>query len=125
MQTVDTETYKKMVDSLGIEEAYKQRFRGTGRTQRDILKLAIKLSEGKTVEIHTAPVAGNTRQDAVSVLINVEHICRTLGMDVDKPSSAAILYNRSGGSIRIVDANANRRGERVPHEMEVFTLHHV
>lgn len=122
MQYVDRDVYHQMVDNLGIEEAYKQRSRCTGRTVRDILHLTLKLSEGKTVEIHTSALPGNTKYHAMDVLRRVIDLASGLGMAVRRIGDR-IEYTPSGGSILVVSDRTCRRRERIPHEMEIYTLH--
>lgn len=123
MQMIDTEQYIELVRQLGIEAAYEMRFRATGRTVRDTLKLAIMLSEGKTVHLHSANVPGKRRKDCICVMRQVAEVCTYLGMKV-RASIDILSYEASGGSIRIVTAQGNElRGMKVPHDLVVYELH--
>lgn len=48
---IDTERYIQMVRDLGVEEAYKQRFRSTGRTFRDVCEIGRRVSAGEKLHI--------------------------------------------------------------------------
>lgn len=109
MQFVDINAYHALVDQFGIEVAYQQRFRRTGRTVRDALALATKLSLGEDIVLIPENKPGKQHMHCRDVLRVVEHICRELGMDVTR-SIDGLTYKPSNGQINIL--SGNRRGLR-------------
>jgi hypothetical protein len=122
-QMLDTEQYIELVRMHGIEAAYQQRFRATGRTVREILKLTIMMSEGKQVHIMYGATkgrtGGNSQAQAVEVLRNVLRTAESFGMNVERSGATAAHFVQSGGRIAICPHGAQGR---VP-EWEQFELH--
>lgn len=122
-QTIETERYIDLVRHLGIEEAYKQRFRHTGRTTRDILRLAHLLSDGQVVHIYTDNRPGKQRDFAIAVLQRVMDVGNLLGIPMATHLCRTELSCPvSGGLIRVFQAGANERGMRPEKTME-YVLH--
>lgn len=103
-QRVDTERYIEMVRTLGIEEAYKQRFRCTGRTVRDVLNLAMHMSNGAKVHLVYTDKPGQTSSYCHSVVDRVIRLLDAEGMQYDK-TVAGVSFPQSGGTISVVSAN--------------------
>lgn len=99
-QLVPTERYVQMVRDLGIEEAYKQRFRGTGRTVRDVLTLVMNMSHGNKVVLTPTAAPGRNRSNCEAVLKKVAHIARELGMNINYTGDS-VIYEMSGGEVLI------------------------
>lgn len=100
MQVMETEQYVQRVRDVGIEQAYAERFRCTGRTVRDILALTTKLSEGKAVIIHSSSHPGRSYECGREVLRRVADCAQGLGMAIWK-NDHKVGFVPSGGSIEV------------------------
>lgn len=124
MQFVNKELYHQMVDQLGIEEAYKQRFRGTGRTTRDILRLALMMSEGKKVHIAHRNKAGKRLEDCKHVIRQVRTICDYLGMHYEVLGAITLHFPQSGARITTFNFNSGLAYSASAAEgWELYELH--
>lgn len=111
MQTIPLDRYIEMVKTFGIEEAYNQRFRGTGRTVRDILNLAVRISAGDKIMIIADGRPGNTFNGAIEVMYAVRRTLEQLGLVCF--SSASLIRNpHNGGELRIYGSGDYTRGLR-------------
>lgn len=111
MQTVNIELYIEMVKQCGIEEAYKQRFRDTGRTVRDVLTLSHMLSAGEKIMIITDGSPGNSMESALVVLNKVRHTIDQLGMKYT--NNSWVLRNaHNSGELIVFPNTACTRGLR-------------
>ncbi|AGC35597.1 hypothetical protein RHEph02_gp030 [Rhizobium phage RHEph02] len=120
MQTAPIERYIEMVKSFGIEEAYKQRFRGTGRTTREILKLAIMMSEGKKIHVMYGDRKEATHEHATWIIHMVQRVCDFLGMEYEQVVRHTYHFPQSGG--RITASHVNNVGGHASG-WEQFRLH--
>jgi len=124
MQTVDTERYIELVRVYGIEEAHKMRFRGTGRTVRDVLTLVKYLSAGEYVELHTVNAPGQNRWHCQEVMNKVRETANFLGMQfIHSPAHGTLSCPQSGGVIKLIHAGSCRRGERTINDAIIYELH--
>lgn len=111
MQTVSVDQYIEMVKSMGIEGAYRQRFRGTGRTVRDILQIATLVSSGEKIVIIADGRPGNTLEHAREVMHRVKYVLNDLGMQY-RVTSMSVHNMHNDGELRVVSNTANSRGLR-------------
>lgn len=124
-QMIDLDNYIEMIKSVGVEAAYAMRFRRTGRSVRDILRLTLALSEGKKIVMRTSRDPGRTLDHHNNILRQVRELCTVLNMDAEYyPAYARIVYKQSGGRIQVV-TNAEHfwRGRRDREQYEEYTLH--
>lgn len=122
MQTVAVERYIEMVRTMGIEDAYKQRRRGTGRTIRDVLALAQKISAGEHVVIFYSSEAGQQFSYAQDVLNRVLETLKLLGADYPQWSTVSrITMPVSGGSITLY--NKSQDSGVLGHAQTEYKLH--
>ena len=123
MQFVNKDVFIKMVKVLGVEGAITQRHRGTGRTVRDVLALVTKLSEGKKVYIVSSNEPGKRLDNCYDILRQVERIARSLGMDINRYADAHLIYEPSGGQLRVCSHPNSMRGILEAYTFEEYKLH--
>lgn len=126
-QLIDLDNYIEMIKHLGVEEAYKQRYRRTGRTVRDILRLTLALSEGKKIVMFTSSAPGHTLHYHKNVLDQVWQMCRVLNMEEEVQVFEActrIVYRMSGGVLQVASNKEHFwRGRRDRDEYKEYALH--
>ncbi len=124
-QMIDLDNYIEMIKNVGVEAAYAMRFRKTGRSVRDILRLTLALSEGKKIVMRTSRDPGKTLDHHNHILRQVRELCNVMNMDVQYlPTYARIVYKQSGGCIQVV-TNVEHfwRGRRDRDQYEEYALH--
>ncbi|AGC35658.1 hypothetical protein RHEph03_gp031 [Rhizobium phage RHEph03] len=109
MQTVDTERYIEMVRAFGIEEAYKQRFRGTGRTTRDVMRITTLLSEG--TNLHIIADDEHTLSACLEVLRQVYMLHEFFNISASR-NSTEVRNEHNRAAVRVYTKSANLRGVR-------------
>lgn len=117
-QDISPEEFIRLVQELGVARAIDMRYRSTGRTIRDILTLAHKLSAGeKIILVHSAK-PGSTLDYTKEVLRKVYDCCYSLGMVAVERTNNSLHFQPSNGRITILSESANQRGLG-----EVYALH--
>ena len=113
-QLKSIDDYIELVKRAGIEEAYKQRFRATGRTIRDVLKLTLMLSEGKLVALRPGAGGHSVAQDVFTM---ISATCFGLNMQIVH-NNMQIIMPDSGGCIEY-----RALGRVAPSGYEDYQLH--
>ncbi|QIG73188.1 hypothetical protein [Rhizobium phage RHph_I40] len=119
MQTMSTERYIEMVNAFGIEEAYKQRFRCTGRTFRDIMEIARRVSAGEKLYIRSGKAPLHSDYAVRDVLRQVNCVFNAYGVDITEWASGRLVCKASLGSVCVVSATGDITGLLA----EEFKLH--
>ncbi|QIG68426.1 hypothetical protein EVB62_024 [Rhizobium phage RHph_TM33] len=109
MQTVPIERYIEMVKTFGIEEAYKQRFRGTGRTVRDVMRIVTLMSEGTS--LHIVADDGHSYSSCIEVLRQVFMLHEFFNISVSR-SAEDIRNEHNNATLRVYTKSSNFKGIR-------------
>lgn len=107
-QMMPVEQYCNLVREIGIEEAYRQRHRCTGRTRRLALRTLADISEGKTVVMYYGINHGRrdnyTYQNAKWFLNELRALIERTMNDLDwHYCQSNIQCRTSGGKIILVN----------------------
>lgn len=116
-QYLDTEIYIQLVRNIGIEGAYRERFRRTGRTVRDVLELTKALSEGRKIWLIINSNIGWNHKRSRDIIRQVRDTAESFRMNVTG-SKDIVEYGPSGGFVALI-----LDGVSLPSNAEVYKLH--
>ncbi|QIG73129.1 hypothetical protein EVC00_023 [Rhizobium phage RHph_N37] len=116
MQTVALDHYIEMVKSLGIEEAYKQRFRRTGRTCRDVMEITRRMSAGES--LHIIADKNHSHSTCIEILRQVFMLHEFFNISVSR-TTIEVRNEHNDAHVRVYVKSDNLRGIR----STAFKLH--